>query len=79
MNPNLFTETSDGKYISPFHDIPLYADEAKVCKFCFTKGSGRKCRLYCDKHNTNNQNSEKRTINKDNGCTAKTDRLCTHL
>lgn len=23
-------ESSDGKYISPFHDIPMYADEAQV-------------------------------------------------
>lgn len=26
----LFTEDSAGKYISPFHDIPIYADEAEV-------------------------------------------------
>ncbi|XP_058262805.1 inorganic pyrophosphatase 2, mitochondrial isoform X2 [Hemibagrus wyckioides] len=25
----VYFKTSDGKYISPFHDIPLYADEAK--------------------------------------------------
>jgi hypothetical protein len=27
---SLYVENSEGKYISPFHDIPIYADEAQV-------------------------------------------------
>uniref|UniRef100_A0A673X4D7 inorganic diphosphatase n=1 Tax=Salmo trutta TaxID=8032 RepID=A0A673X4D7_SALTR len=35
-NPNtlsyrLFFKNADGKYVSPFHDIPMYADESQVC------------------------------------------------
>uniref|UniRef100_A0A8C1HLA3 inorganic diphosphatase n=1 Tax=Cyprinus carpio carpio TaxID=630221 RepID=A0A8C1HLA3_CYPCA len=34
-NPNtlsyrIYFKSSDGKYISPFHDIPMYADEAQI-------------------------------------------------
>ena len=25
-----FAENADGKYVSPFHDIPMYADEEQV-------------------------------------------------
>lgn len=25
-----FTENAEGKYISPFHDIPMFADESQV-------------------------------------------------
>jgi len=25
-----FIENSEGKYISPFHDVPIYANEAEV-------------------------------------------------
>jgi hypothetical protein len=33
-------ETSDGKYISPFHDIPLIADGDQVCsRWCYTFSS----------------------------------------
>lgn len=30
----LCTENSEGKYISPFHDIPIYANEAEVSVTC---------------------------------------------
>lgn len=31
----LFSENADGKYISPFHDIPLFAGSKEVCIYAF--------------------------------------------
>lgn len=30
----LYIENAEGKYISPFHDIPIYANEAEVSITC---------------------------------------------